>query len=492
VTGGGAELDGWDPDGELPIKLGPCSNGEFVPRPLGPVEREAIRRTREDGDRHARRLGIPRRQFLRSLGGAALMLGALAACHDESQRSKGARAGGTYRVPKDAPTEPEAAAGALGGDEVVFDVQTHYLNYDLAQAGGITGLAGLARTFPQARCGDDDPRSCFSVEHYLDLLFAQSDTSMVALTAIPIEAPANPLEIADMELARRLAERLCGDGRVLLHGGVQPTVGPPGAQLGAMGDLVAQHPITAWKVYTHAPGAGWWLDDHDPSAPQVGHDFLARVRESGPRMVCVHKGFSGGSAYASPIDVGPAAAANPDIDFVVYHSGFESDHREGPYAADERGVDRLVGSLRRAGIGPGGNVYAELGSTWWVVMRDPTQAAHVLGKLLVAVGPDNVLWGTDSLWYGSPQDQIQAFRAFEISTELQERFGYPALTPAVKRKILGANALRLYGVAPPSGRCSFDREDVARARAASPAAWRTYGPATDRELTTLLKAHGAL
>ena len=78
-------------------------------------------------------------------------------------------------------------------------------------------------------------------------------------------------------------------------------------------------------------------------------------------------------------------------------------------------------------------------------MRDPTQAAHVLGKLLVAVGPDHVLWGTDSLWYGSPQDQIQAFRAFEISTELQERYGYPALTPALKRKILGANAAALYG-----------------------------------------------
>ena len=57
-----------------------------------------------------------------------------------------------------------------------------------------------------------------------------------------------------------------------------------------------------------------------------------------------------------------------------------------------------------------------------------------------------MLWGTDSLWYGSPQDQIQAFRAFEISPELQERYGYPALTPEVKRKILGGNALALYGV----------------------------------------------
>ena len=78
-------------------------------------------------------------------------------------------------------------------------------------------------------------------------------------------------------------------------------------------------------------------------------------------------------------------------------------------------------------------MYAELGSTWRIVMGSPDEAAHVLGKLLVAVGEDNVLWGTDSIWYGSPQDQIQAFRAFEISAEFQERFGYPALTPRASR-----------------------------------------------------------
>ena len=120
---------------------------------------------------------------------------------------------------------------------------------------------------------------------------------------------------------------------------------------------------------------------------------------------------------------------------------------EGPYtsATANVGVNRLVTSLRTAGTRPNQNVYAELGSTWRSVMGDPDQAGHVLGKLLVAVGEDNVLWGTDSIWYGSPQDQIQAFRAFEITAEAQERDGYPSLTPAVKRKVLGENAARVYG-----------------------------------------------
>ena len=79
------------------------------------------------------------------------------------------------------------------------------------------------------------------------------------------------------------------------------------------------------------------------------------------------------------------------------------------------GVDSLVNSLAKNNVKPGANVYAELGSTWRFLMRDPTSAAHALGKLIKAVGEDNVLWGTDSIWYGSPQDQIEAFRAFQIS-----------------------------------------------------------------------------
>jgi hypothetical protein len=294
---------GQDPDLELPIELGPCSNGEFVPQPLGAVEREAIRRTREGAEHHARRLGMGRREFLRTMGGAALMLGALSACHDDSKRAKGERPGGSYRVPKDAPSEPDAARGAVGGDELVFDVQSHYLAFDLSQPGD---LGGFGAGFPQAGCGEQDARACFALDQYLELLFGQSDTAMTVLSAIPIPDASNPLSIAEMELARRVAERVCGDGRLLLHGGPQPTSGPIDAVLDGMRTLRSEHPIAAWKVYTHAPGPGWYLDDHDASARQFGHAFLDRVREVGPKIVCVHKGLSGGSRFASPVDIGPA------------------------------------------------------------------------------------------------------------------------------------------------------------------------------------------
>lgn len=70
----------------------------------------------------------------------------------------------------------------------------------------------------------------------------------------------------------------------------------------------------------------------------------------------------------------------------------------------------------------------------------------MLGKLLGRMGDDNVMWGTDAIWLGSPQAQIMAFRTFEITEAFQERYGYPALTADRKAKILGLNAARVFAV----------------------------------------------
>jgi hypothetical protein len=477
-----------DADLELPIKLGPCSNGEYVPRPLSAVEAETIRRT-EEVERHARRLGMSRRTFLRSVSGAALMLFTLDAT---SRAARATAAGGRYLVHPDAAYDLAAARDSIGGKEFIFDVQCHYLNYDLSKPGGL----GLGQLFPQKACGESDPRACFSVNHFVEELFLKSDTTKLVVSAIPIPGGANPLSISDMELVKRIMTSLCGTGRVLLHGQTFPSLGSAAEQRDAMQQLRADHKIAAWKVYTHAGGGPWWLDDHDSDVAKVGNAFLENVRAVGPKIVAVHKGFGlvGGNnrGYADPVDVGPAAKAHPDISFVVYHSGYEPGDTESPYTDQTAGVgvNRLITSVRKAGIGKRGNVYAELGSTWRSVMSDPTQAAHVLGKLLKQFGPDNVVWGTDSIWYGSPQDQIQAFRAFEITPEFQDKYGYPALTPKIKERILGKNSARIYKVKPSRKRCEFTPEELERVRQELPTGARTYGPTTDREVAALIRTHG--
>ena len=113
-------------------------------------------------------------------------------------------------------------------------------------------------------------------------------------------------------------------------------------------------------------------------------------------------------------------------------------------------------------------------------MSDPDQAGHAVGKLLQRVGEDNVLWGTDGIWYGSPQPQIMAFRAFQISAEHQERYGYPALTDEVKRKVFGLNAARLFGVDPEATRCALDGDALEAGEGRGPLARRVGRPTRHR------------
>jgi len=150
----------------------------------------------------------------------------------------------------------------------------------------------------------------------------------------------------------------------------------------------------------------------------------------------------------------------------------------------------LIRSLKDAGIPPNSNVYAELGSTWRLVMRDPNQAAHLLGKPVKYVGQDNVLWGTDSIWYGSPQDQTQAFRTFQISAAYRERYGYPEITPTLRAKVFGLNAAIPYGI---SGHEILTRsagDHMARVKADyandPEPSFLTYGPKTPQQYFALL------
>jgi hypothetical protein len=61
-------------------------------------------------------------------------------------------------------------------------------------------------------------------------------------------------------------------------------------------------------------------------------------------------------------------------------------------------------------------------------------------------GEDNIVFGSDSLWYGTPQWQLEAFWRFQIPDQIREKWGYPKITDGAKRKILGLNLGRLYGL----------------------------------------------
>ena len=166
----------------------------------------------------------------------------------------------------------------------------------------------------------------------------------------------------------------------------------------------------------------------------IGLAFIDKARKLGINNICVHKGIPfGRQSYEHSLcnDIGKVAKRYPDINFLIYHSGYVPGQPEGPYdPGRNEGIDSLIKTVVENDVPRNSNVYAELGSTWRLLMRDPQSATHALGKLFRYIGEDNVLWGTDSIWYGSPQDQIQAFRTFQISESFVKNTATPKSRPS--------------------------------------------------------------
>jgi predicted TIM-barrel fold metal-dependent hydrolase len=483
-----------DPEGtRLPIKLDTTSNGEFVPVPLSRANRHANHLAHEAATSNAKRLGLTRRSFLTSACGAASTLLAFNAANAAAGRS-----GGYFELPKEAALEPVAARSTLDGGEFIFDVQGHYVNPEGAWLQQVPSGVNPLSQMPKAACGlaqQAGSRSylkCLGSEEFIKDVFLDSDTDMMVLSFVPSRADREPLTIAEADAVRQIVERMEGSHRLMIHGRVNPN---QEGDLELMDELAEKWKVCAWKTYTQfGPGGnGYFLSD------EVGTRFIERARKLGVKVICVHKGLPFGRQsyqHSQCSDIGVVAKRFPDMSFMVYHSGFVTSNRERAYdhAAHRDGIDTLIRSLVDNDVAPNSNVYAELGSTWRFLMREPEAAAHALGKLIKHCGADNVLWGTDSIWYGSPQDQIQAFRAFQISPELRRHHGYTEMTPALRAKIFGLNAMKPYGIGAEEMKKRMKRDKTAlereNYRENPDPHFLTYGPKTRREFLALLAGGG--
>ena len=450
---------GNDPEGKrLPIKLDSTSNGEFVPVALSTTNRAANRLAHEAASVFCKKLSLGRRRFLTSTCGAASTLLAFNAANAAAGKT-----GGFFDLSPDAALDLQLARAQVGAakQEFILDVQGHFIDRP-----------------------KNNPKGA---EVFVKDVFMDSDTDVMVLSFVPSTRESEPVTIEAADETRRIVERLEGTHRLLLHGRVNPN--QPG-DLEGMDELKEKWRVSAWKTYTqYGPGGkGYFLSD------EVGLRFIEKARALGVKNICVHKGLPFGRQsyeHSQCSDIGVVAKRFPDVNFLVYHSGFVTGVAEEAYDASGKrdGIDTLITSLIRNDVKPGSNVYAELGSTWRFLMREPEQAAHALGKLIRHCGEDNVLWGTDSIWYGSPQDQIQAFRTFQIAPRLRERFGYAEITPSLRARIFGLNAARVYGLSAAEVKKYVAADRISRDRISyqqhADPHFLTYGPKTRREFLRL-------
>src|SRR5882724_992047 len=427
----------------LPTRL--VSNGEFPPIPQTPAQRQIEERILAEAERLAPRLGLSRREFLSKSGGMAASLLAMNAVF-----------GRFFDVLPVEAADAAAFQERSGAPVFIFDVQLHYVSagYDPSNAegsrrgavskGALLGLRRNSRRLNPKLESDRGTMADLSWENFVKEVFLDSETSIGLISTppgpYPQEAVVPPKEMTHI---RDEINRITQSRRMLAHGLVSPQLGQ--ADLDFMDQQAATLKVDAWKAYTGSCPKGfehgWFVDDE-----KIAYPMLEKARKTGVRRFCVHKGLPLGpvAEYNHPRDLIKAAKDFPDIDFLVYHSGLlgvwaTNQSSDVPWTTEFCQMKQKEQGLK--------NIYMELGSTFGqLVTTNPTACAHLLGQIIAAFGADHVLWGTDSIWYGTPQWQIEAFRRFEIPEVLVETHGYAPLTRAVKAQIFGLNAARVFGV----------------------------------------------
>jgi predicted TIM-barrel fold metal-dependent hydrolase len=441
-----------------PIPTQIVGNGEYLPAPQTPEQRQVQARINALADIHGRRLGLSRRQFLRTSGG---MAAAFMAMNDVFGRF--------FDVHAAELTEPAAHAEIWPKHPFIFDVQTHHVRSGPGEQKGPLAMRRMAGTINAALAGKTPTILDLMLPNFTKEVFFDSDVSVACLSGVPSKL-LDAINADEMAAHRDALNALAGSERMLCHGLWAPYM-PLG--LDEADRQVERNHIRAWKFYTgvfdREGEFPWWLDDE-----KLAYPFYERSRKLGVTTVCVHKGLplpDSRIEYTHPRDVKRAALDHPDFTFVIYHSGFKAANWDLPPGDGYVGPDGYLAWTtdlcrdRRANPGMT-NVYMELGTTLGhTIISHPNVCAHLLGQVIQAFGVDHVLFGTDSIWWGSPQWQIEALRRFQIPEVLQEKYGYARLSDDDKTRILGLNAARVFGVDVSAARKAFPADGLTRLKA---------------------------
>jgi predicted TIM-barrel fold metal-dependent hydrolase len=454
-----------------PIPTRIVSNGEFTPLPQtreqARVEHAIEALAYELGPRH----GMDRRRFLASAAG---MAAAFIAMNDVF--------GPLFDVSRAEAAEPGAAdarAQAFAGQFIV-DAQTHFVRDDFKHD-ELLGLAKYARQHWNPALATEGSLARFKFDNYVKEIFVDSDTKVALLSGAPFDDPTwNLLTNDQIAAARTAINRIAGSRRLIAHAVFTPK------KAGWMGEVdraMAQLKPDSWKGYTigdplfpSKQGSEWRLDDE-----KLMYPFYEKISRAGIGTVCIHKGllpadyeksWPGIWKHATVDDLGKAAKDWPGINFVIYHAALRP-FLESPAQAlaefEQTGRIKWATDLAEIPSKLGvTNVYGEAGTAFAnSAVANPRFAAALIGTLVRGLGPDHVIWGSDSVWYGSPQWQIEALRRLEIPDDMRRTHGFAALGPAdgpTKNAIFGGNAARLYGLHVRAALGAIRRDTIAAIR----------------------------
>ena len=327
--------------------------------------------------------------------------------------------------------------------------------------------------------------------NYLKEIFLDSDTKVACISGAPSEKVSDWFLTNDMKIqARATINSIAGSKRAFAH-----AIFTPG-YAGWMDEIDRAIEVLkpdSFKGYTIGDNTNkqlsvhpWRLDDE-----KLVYPAYEKFVKAGLKNVCIHKGLFPPSVeksfpnllqYAKVDDVAKAAKDWPQLNFIIYHGGYRysgNGGTEGAWSQFEKTgridwVSDLADIPGKYGVN---NVYADVGQLFaQSTIADPRVSAVMMGQLIAGMGVEHVCWGTDAIWTGAPQWQIEALRRLEIPEDLQKRYSLKPLGPAdgpIKRAIFGDNNARLYNFTPAqraavgadkiaSGKAIYDRHGEGR------------------------------
>jgi uncharacterized protein len=485
----------------MPVPTQLVSNGEYPPLPQTTHQQRVEARVSDLAGIAARKLGISRRSFLMGSGGMAASFLAMNEIY-----------GPYFDIDPLSMLVPEAyAQSGPPKDLFVFDDQLHMVRGSRFDAAApLRALAqGPSSTFSKSNplngknqkdehgdtwgvwnrelVGLPNSPENFLITQFIKDVYLDSQVNVGLLSNVPagvVDPPGavTPRNIAEAQkgeiltaaqtaAARDFVNKVSGSPRMLAHALLYVGKG----NLDYIRQQAEELKPDSWKGYNIGTSAKL---DNDPLSPmrQWRHDDEAvayptfeliqslyeKVKKEKPGFnnICVHKGLVDNMPprpeVGHPSDLPKAAKDWPKLNFITYHACIQPAFFMYDAYLQAKGTKMREGVPDIAWTTEYGvlcrdlpNTYAEIGTTWAsAIVTFPTLAAHLMGQLLKFFGPDRVVFGSDSVWYGSPQWQIEALWRFQIPEAMQKQYGYPALTPETKRKILGLNSARLYGIRP--------------------------------------------
>jgi uncharacterized protein len=316
------------------------------------------------------------------------------------------------------------------GDIFVFDNVIHVLDMsdentkdDVASQRGRQLMMAQTAALRGGLFADTKYDKRFGLEEMHKLVFEDSPTDMAMAQVVPIfewyEDFFAPVA-AQYEMAAKYPDQ------VLFCGGVDPLYRGLPYALEQIDVQIRELGACSMKFYNGHETASWRCDDRE-----IAYPLYERCRQLGVQTLQFHKGVPFGLQPLdplSPLDLQAPARDFPDLNFIIHHLAM-------PY------FDEVVSIAARFP-----NVYLALSGNLNAAVFQPRPVQQQLGRLLLEVGVEKLLWGSEAALAGGPAPYLEAFMDLQIPDDLSEGWAYPQLTWEDRERILGRNFAELMGI----------------------------------------------